>query len=50
MTKNFVAVTFLTFAIQQFRDVRKAERESLKDLENTEYGFHLTYFYSSFFS
>lgn len=36
MTKNFVAVTFLTIAIQQFRDVRKAERESLKDLENTE--------------
>lgn len=37
MTKNFVAVTFLTLAIQQFRDVRRAERESLKDLENTEY-------------
>ncbi|MBT2637862.1 MULTISPECIES: YIEGIA family protein [unclassified Bacillus (in: firmicutes)] len=37
MTKNFIAVTFLTLAIQQFRDVRKAERESLKDLENTEY-------------
>lgn len=39
MTKNFVAVTFLTLAIQQFRDVRKTERESLKDLENTEYAF-----------
>ncbi|MHC0038287.1 YIEGIA family protein [Pseudoneobacillus sp. C159] len=37
MTKNFVAVTFLSLAIQQFRDVRKAERESLKDLENTEF-------------
>ncbi|WP_079508966.1 YIEGIA domain-containing protein [Mesobacillus jeotgali] len=37
MTKNFIAVTFLTLAIQQFRDVRKAERESLKDLENAEY-------------
>ncbi|KKI94081.1 YIEGIA protein [Bacillus sp. SA1-12] len=37
MTKNFVAVTFLTLAIQQFRDVRKAERESLKDLEKSEY-------------
>ncbi|MDK7669308.1 YIEGIA family protein [Cytobacillus oceanisediminis] len=36
MTKNFVAVTFLTLAIQQFRDVRKTERDSLKDLENTE--------------
>jgi uncharacterized protein len=39
MTKNFVAVTFLTLAIQQFRDVRKMERDSLKDLENTEYTF-----------
>lgn len=39
MTKNFVAVTFLTLAIQQFRDVRKAERESLKDLENTEFAY-----------
>ncbi|MBD3109674.1 YIEGIA domain-containing protein [Bacillus sp. AGMB 02131] len=36
LTKNFVAVTFLTIAFQQFRDVRKTERESLKDLENTE--------------
>ena len=39
MTKNFVAVTFLTLAIQQFRDVRRAERESLKSLENTEYTY-----------
>ncbi|MBM7585580.1 hypothetical protein JOC86_002122 [Bacillus pakistanensis] len=39
MTKNFVAVTFLALAIQQFRDVRKAERESLKDLEDTEYAY-----------
>lgn len=39
MTKNFVAVTFLTIAIQQFRDVRKTERDSLKDLENTEYAY-----------
>lgn len=39
MTKNFVAVTFLTLAIQQFRDVRKSERESLKDLENTEFAY-----------
>ncbi|MDC3415925.1 YIEGIA family protein [Aquibacillus salsiterrae] len=39
MTKNFVAVTFLTLAIQQFRDVRRSERESLKDLENTEYTY-----------
>lgn len=39
MTKNFVAVTFLVLAIQQFRDVRKMERNSLKDLENTEYTY-----------
>lgn len=37
MTKNFVAVTFLSLAIQQFRDVRKMERGSLKDLESTEF-------------
>lgn len=39
MTKNFVAVTFLALAIQQFRDVRKMERDSLKDMESTEYTF-----------
>lgn len=39
MTKNFIAVTFLTAAAQQFRDVRRLERESLKDLEKTEYAF-----------
>jgi len=39
MTKNFIAVTFLTLAIQQFRDVRKSERDSLKDLENTEFAY-----------
>lgn len=39
MTKNFIAVTFLSLAIQQFRDVRKAEKESLKDLEQTEYAY-----------
>jgi hypothetical protein len=39
MTKNFIAVTFLTLAIQQFRDVRRSERESLKDLENTEFAY-----------
>ncbi|MCA1055435.1 YIEGIA family protein [Rossellomorea aquimaris] len=37
LSKNFVAVTFLTLAIQQFRDVRKMEKESLSDLEETEY-------------
>ncbi|WP_186575994.1 YIEGIA family protein [Aquibacillus kalidii] len=39
MTKNFIAVTFLTLALQQFRDVRKMEKESLSDLENTEYTY-----------
>lgn len=33
MTKNFVAVTFLALAIQQFRDVRKMEFNSLQNLE-----------------
>lgn len=35
--KEFTAVTFITLAIQDFRDVRKSERESLQDLEETEY-------------
>ncbi len=39
LSKNFVAVTFLTLALQQFRDVRKMEKESLSDLENTEYTY-----------
>lgn len=39
LTKNFIAVTFLTLALQQFRDVRKSERESLVDLEETEYTY-----------
>ncbi len=37
MTKNFTAVTFLTLALQQFREVRKVERESLMDLEKNEF-------------
>lgn len=37
MTKNFVAVTFLALAIQQFREVRKIEFNSLRNLEQTEY-------------
>lgn len=39
LSKNFIAVTFLTLAIQQFRDVRKMENESLNDLEETEYTY-----------
>lgn len=37
LSRNIVAVTFLLFAIQQFRDVRKVERSSLKDLDQTEF-------------
>ena len=37
MAKNFTAVTFLTLAIQHFRDIRKLERESLSKLEQSEY-------------
>lgn len=37
LTKNFTAVTFLTLAIQHFRDIRKLERESLEKLESIEY-------------
>jgi hypothetical protein len=37
ITKNFVGVSFLMLAVQQFRDVRKTERESLNDLEKTEF-------------
>lgn len=37
LSKNYVAITFLAIAIQQFRDVRKAERDALQDLEDTEY-------------
>jgi uncharacterized protein len=37
LTNNFVSVSFLALAIQQFRDVRKMERSALTDLEHTEY-------------
>ncbi|HEX2985239.1 MAG TPA: YIEGIA domain-containing protein [Caproiciproducens sp.] len=37
LSRDFVSVTFLTVAVQQFRDVRIAERESLGKLEHTEY-------------
>lgn len=37
LTRDFAAVTFLTVAVQQFRDVRTTERESLAKLEHTEY-------------
>jgi hypothetical protein len=37
LARDYVAVTFLTIAAQQFREVRTAELKSLSDLENTEY-------------
>ncbi len=37
LARDFVAVTFLTVAVQQFRDIRTGERESLEQLEETEY-------------
>ncbi|SJZ58878.1 YIEGIA domain-containing protein [Selenihalanaerobacter shriftii] len=36
LENNFVAVTFLVLAIQQFRDVRKIEKNDLLALENVE--------------
>lgn len=39
LAKNYVAVTFLALAIQQFRDIRKMEKESLKSLERENYFF-----------
>lgn len=36
LDKNFVAVTFLSIAAQQFREIRSMERESLEALEDTE--------------
>ncbi len=35
--KNYVAVTFLALAIQQLRQVRSSERDSLQDLEASEF-------------
>lgn len=37
LDKNYVAVTFLALAIQQFRDIRKMEKESLKSMESEMY-------------
>jgi hypothetical protein len=37
LVRDFVSVTFLTVAVQQFREVRITERESLGKLEHTEY-------------
>ena len=37
LARDFVAVTFLTVAVQQFREVRISESDSLGKLEHTEY-------------
>jgi hypothetical protein len=37
LQKDYVAVTFLALAIQQFRDIRKMEKETLLSLENQFY-------------
>lgn len=36
LEKEYIAVTFLTIAAQQFRDVRSMERDSLSKIEKTE--------------
>ncbi|MFW5986255.1 MAG: YIEGIA domain-containing protein, partial [Halanaerobiales bacterium] len=36
MAEEYIAVTFLTLAAQQFRDVRNLERDSLDRIENSE--------------
>ncbi|MCR1899639.1 YIEGIA family protein [Irregularibacter muris] len=36
-SKNYIAVTILATAIQQFRDIRKMEKESLESLEKDAY-------------
>ncbi len=37
MNRDFTAVTFLTLAVQHFREIRKLESESFGKLERTEY-------------
>lgn len=37
ISKDFTAITFLSLAIQQFREVRKLEKSSLQDLEKTQF-------------
>jgi len=37
LAKDYASVTFLTVAVQQFREVRTAERDSLDKLEHSEY-------------
>lgn len=37
LVKDYTAVTFLTVAVTQFREIRSTERDSLGKLEHTEY-------------
>lgn len=37
LSKNFTAITFLFLAIQQFREVRKMERDSFGELDKSQY-------------
>ena len=37
LAKDYTSITFLALAITQFREFRTAERDSLAELENTEY-------------
>ena len=37
LAKDFTAITFLTLAVSQFREIRTAERESLEELEYSEF-------------
>lgn len=37
LAKDYTSITFLALAITQFREFRTAERESLSELDNTEY-------------
>ncbi|OCA97930.1 YIEGIA family protein [Clostridium beijerinckii] len=39
LERNFEAITFLVLATEQFREVRKIEKESLQDLDNVEHVF-----------
>ena len=39
LERNFEAVTFLFLATEQFRDVRRIEKESLQDLDDVEHVF-----------
>ncbi|MFT8348884.1 YIEGIA family protein [Clostridium saccharoperbutylacetonicum] len=39
LEKNFEAITFLLLATEQFREVRRIEKESLQDIDNVEHVF-----------